>query len=100
MVDSRALVQQKGFKLHLLHIIERVKNDCQKLEEETKYSRVGQEVDINDITAKILLLFSGVFNKTYSNIIDIATSQAAVALELQLCTRTFSKVTHTKFMMK
>lgn len=43
MVDSGALVQQKGFKLHLLHIIERVKNDCQKLDGETKDSGAAQE---------------------------------------------------------
>lgn len=49
MVDSGALVQQKGFKLHLLHIIERVKNDRQKLERETKDSRAGQEADDDDI---------------------------------------------------
>lgn len=33
MVDSGALVKQKRFKLHLLHVIERIKNDCQELEE-------------------------------------------------------------------
>lgn len=37
VVDSGALVQQKGFELHLLHIVERVKNDCQKLEGGTQY---------------------------------------------------------------
>lgn len=39
MVDSRALVQQKGFKLHLLHVIERVKDNRQKLEGATKGGR-------------------------------------------------------------
>lgn len=43
MVDSGALVQQKGFKFHLLHVVERVENDGQELEGETREGRVAQE---------------------------------------------------------
>lgn len=49
MVDSRALVQQKRFKFHLFHIIERVENDCQKLEGQTKDSGVAKETQSSSV---------------------------------------------------
>lgn len=78
MVDSGALVQQKGFKFHLLHIVERVENDCQKLEWETKESRVAQETsqlrgdaaDEDDgISPKYPNCANEPFDKTHSSIL-------------------------------